>query len=63
MRRRLKCHIRRAVDPDGKPKMKTLARKVDTEVERTRVESRLAEGPVLVTSYRLTAEGRPPERP
>ncbi|MFG2224062.1 tyrosine-type recombinase/integrase [Streptomyces sp. NPDC048644] len=30
--------------PDGKPKMKTLARKVDAEAERTRVESRLGDG-------------------
>ncbi|OPH11469.1 hypothetical protein FE89_34430, partial [Azospirillum brasilense] len=40
-------------DPDGKPKMKTLARKVDAEAERTRMESRLNDG-----SYRDLAAAR-----
>ncbi len=31
-------------DPDGKPRMKTVARKIDAEAERTRMESRLADG-------------------
>jgi integrase len=39
--------------PDGKPKMKTLARKVDAEAERTRIESRLADG-----TYRDPAAAR-----
>ncbi|MGJ3559941.1 hypothetical protein ACR6C2_20190 [Streptomyces sp. INA 01156] len=39
--------------PDGKPKMKTVARKVDAEAERTRLESRLTDG-----SYRDPAAGR-----
>ncbi|MEU2363076.1 tyrosine-type recombinase/integrase [Streptomyces noursei] len=39
--------------PDGKPKMKTVARKVDAEAERTRVESRLFDG-----TYRDPAAGR-----
>jgi integrase len=40
-------------DPDGKPKMKTVARKVDAEAERTRIEARLGDG-----SYRDPAAGR-----
>ncbi|MEU0687743.1 tyrosine-type recombinase/integrase [Streptomyces uncialis] len=40
-------------DPDGKPKMKTLARKIDAENERTKVESRLSDG-----SYRDPAAAR-----
>jgi integrase len=40
-------------DPDGKPRMKTLARKVDAEAERTRMESRLNDG-----SYRDPAAAR-----
>ncbi|MFE9925816.1 tyrosine-type recombinase/integrase [Streptomyces sp. NPDC005774] len=40
-------------DPDGKLRMKTLARKVDAEAERTRVESRLADG-----TYRDPAAAR-----
>ena len=40
-------------DPDGKPKMKTFARKVDAEAERTRMESRLNDG-----SYRDPAAAR-----
>ncbi|WP_345114464.1 tyrosine-type recombinase/integrase [Streptomyces drozdowiczii] len=40
-------------DPDGKPRMKTVARKIDAEAERTRMESRLADG-----SYRDPAAGR-----
>ncbi|MBQ1120508.1 site-specific integrase [Streptomyces sp. B15] len=40
-------------DLDGKPKMKTLARKVDAENERTRVESRLSDG-----TYRDPAAAR-----
>lgn len=39
--------------PDGKPKMKTLTRKVDAEAERTKVESRLTDG-----SYRDPAAAR-----
>ncbi|QEU86250.1 tyrosine-type recombinase/integrase [Streptomyces viridosporus] len=39
--------------PDGKPKMKTVARKADAEAERTRLESRLTDG-----SYRDPAAGR-----
>ncbi|MFJ7077659.1 tyrosine-type recombinase/integrase [Streptomyces sp. NPDC098781] len=39
--------------PDGKPKMKTFARKGDAEAERTRVESRLSDG-----SYRDPAAAR-----
>ncbi|MEV0368377.1 tyrosine-type recombinase/integrase [Streptomyces sp. NPDC050636] len=39
--------------PDGKPKMKTVARKVDAEAERTRMESRLSDG-----TYRDPAAGR-----
>ncbi|MEU4184271.1 tyrosine-type recombinase/integrase [Streptomyces griseoluteus] len=39
--------------PDGKPKMKTFARKVDAEIERTRTESRLNDG-----SYRDPAAAR-----
>ncbi|MGP3922505.1 hypothetical protein [Streptomyces sp. 8N616] len=39
--------------PDGKPKMKTFTRKVDAEVERTRMESRLNDG-----SYRDPAAAR-----
>ncbi|MET8574297.1 tyrosine-type recombinase/integrase [Streptomyces sp. NPDC005012] len=40
-------------DPNGNPKMKTFARKVDAEAERTRMESRLGDG-----SYRDPAAGR-----
>ncbi|MER7495790.1 hypothetical protein ABT033_24690 [Streptomyces pharetrae] len=39
--------------PDGKPKMKTVARKADAEAERTRLEARLTDG-----SYRDPAAGR-----
>lgn len=39
--------------PDGKPKMKTLARKIDADVERLRMESRLNDG-----SYRDPAAAR-----
>ncbi|MFG2542704.1 tyrosine-type recombinase/integrase [Streptomyces sp. NPDC048594] len=39
--------------PDGKPKMKTLARKVDADAERLKVESRLNDG-----SYRDPAAAR-----
>ncbi|GAA0443659.1 tyrosine-type recombinase/integrase [Streptomyces olivaceiscleroticus] len=39
--------------PDGMPKMKTVMRKVDAEAERTKVESRLADG-----SYRDPAAAR-----
>ncbi|MBD0735293.1 tyrosine-type recombinase/integrase [Streptomyces sp. CBMA29] len=39
--------------PDGKPKMKTVQRKVDAEAERTRIESRLGDG-----SYRDPSAGR-----
>lgn len=40
-------------DPDGKPRAKTVARKVDAEAERTRVEARLSDG-----TYRDPASGR-----
>ncbi|NSC22239.1 site-specific integrase [Streptomyces albus subsp. chlorinus] len=40
-------------DLDGKPKMKTVARKVDAENERTKVESRLSDG-----TYRDPAAAR-----
>ncbi|MGW2643226.1 hypothetical protein [Streptomyces sp. NPDC001348] len=40
-------------DPEGKPKMKTFARKVDAEAERTRMASRLNDG-----SYRDPAAAR-----
>ncbi len=40
-------------DPDGKPKMKTFARKVDADAERTKMESRLNDG-----SYRDPAAAR-----
>lgn len=39
--------------PDGKPKMKTLARKIDADAERLRMESRLNDG-----SYRDPAAAR-----
>ncbi|WP_406727034.1 tyrosine-type recombinase/integrase [Streptomyces sp. GD-15H] len=40
-------------DPDGKLRMKTLARKIDAEAERTKVESRLTDG-----TYRDPAAAR-----